>query len=267
MRQCLTFPPFSLYRQHRRHRERSRDRSPSRDDDRYRRRSTSRGDERASLRNSRDRDRDRSRDRERDAERDRRPRSRERDREREGEQLRPLGATGASRTVRKGKGLTEEQRDDFEDLLRGLTTHRQRIRDVMGFAIDNSEAAGEIVQVLTEALTLDETPIPTKIARLFLVSDILHNSTAAVRNAHAYRSLYVSFVLSLSLSFAPADSARLEQVSEAVAKRVRELQHGAAQRGGTYVGRAAEGAGDARPARVGSLERLPAAIPGHPPRT
>lgn len=103
--------------------------------------------------------------------------------------------------MRKGKGLTEEQRDDFEDLLRGLTTHRQRIRDVMGFAIDNSEAAGEIVQVLTEALTLDETPIPTKIARLFLVSDILHNSTAAVRNAHAYRSLYVSFVLSFSLSF------------------------------------------------------------------
>jgi ADP-ribosylglycohydrolase len=102
--------------------------------------------------------------------------------------------------VRKGKGLTEEQRDDFEDLLRGLTTQRQRIRDVMGFAIDNSEAAGEIVQVLTEALTLDETPIPTKIARLFLVSDILHNSTAAVRNAHAYRSLYVSFVLSFSLS-------------------------------------------------------------------
>jgi hypothetical protein len=154
----------------------------------------------------------------------------------------------------------------------------------MGFAIDNSEAAGEIVQVLTEALTLDETPIPTKIARLFLVSDILHNSTAAVRNAHAYRSLYVSFVLSfflslflflcffycfslvLVLAFALADLARLEQVSETVAKRVRELQHGAAQRVRAYVGRAAEGAGDARPARVGSLERLPAAFPDHPPR-
>jgi hypothetical protein len=102
------------------------------------------------------------------------------------------GATGASRTVRKGKGLSEGQRDDFEDLLRGLNTHRPRIRDAMGFAIDNSEAASEIVQVLTEALTLDETPIPIKIARLFLVSDILHNSTAAVRNAHAYRSLYAS---------------------------------------------------------------------------
>lgn len=106
--------------------------------------------------------------------------------------------------MRKGKGLTEEQRDDFEDLLRGLTTHRQRIRDVMGFAIDNSEAAGEIVQVLTEALTLDETPIPTKIARLFLVSDILHNSTAAVRNAHAYRSLFQKQLPNVFESFSTA---------------------------------------------------------------
>ena len=40
----------------------------------------------------------------------------------------------------------------------------------------------------TEALTLDETPAPKKIARLFLVSDILHNSSAAVPNASSYRS-------------------------------------------------------------------------------
>ena len=38
-----------------------------------------------------------------------------------------------------------------------------------------------MVEILTEALTLAETPFPTKIARLFLASDILHNSTAPVR--------------------------------------------------------------------------------------
>ena len=46
----------------------------------------------------------------------------------------------------------------------------------------------QIVEILTDALTLSETPIPTKVARLFLTSDVLHNSTAPVRNASRYRS-------------------------------------------------------------------------------
>ena len=46
----------------------------------------------------------------------------------------------------------------------------------------------QIVEILTDALTLSETAIPTKVARLFLASDVLHNSTAPVRNASRYRS-------------------------------------------------------------------------------
>lgn len=88
--------------------------------------------------------------------------------------------------------------------------------EAMGFAIDHSESSAEIVTVVVESLSLTETPVPTKIARLFLVSgihkkkkkknhaqknrsrsftldtllDILHNCTAAVPNASSYRSLY-----------------------------------------------------------------------------
>ena len=43
--------------------------------------------------------------------------------------------------------------------------------------------------MLTDALSLPETPVPLKVARLLLASDILHNSTAPVRNASRYRSL------------------------------------------------------------------------------
>ena len=43
--------------------------------------------------------------------------------------------------------------------------------------------------MLSDALSLPETPVPVKVARLLLVSDILHNSTAPVRNASRYRSL------------------------------------------------------------------------------
>eukprot|EP00891_Asterochloris_glomerata_P009463 jgi/Astpho2/9463/Aster-x1581 len=88
----------------------------------------------------------------------------------------------------KDKPLPETQQDRFEDLLRALTLERADICDAMVFALDNSDSAYEVVEILTDALTLSETPVPTKVARLFLVSDILHNSTAAVRNASRYRN-------------------------------------------------------------------------------
>jgi hypothetical protein len=53
----------------------------------------------------------------------------------------------------------------------------------MVFALENADAAADVVEVLEEALTLPETSPATKLARLFLVNDILHNSTAPVRNA------------------------------------------------------------------------------------
>lgn len=99
-------------------------------------------------------------------------------------------AAGRSRRVETERTLTDAQRDEFEDMLRALTLERAQIKEAMGFALDNADAAGEIVEVLTESLTLKETPIPTKVARLMLVSDILHNSSAPVKNASAYRTKF-----------------------------------------------------------------------------
>ncbi|KAK9065665.1 hypothetical protein SSX86_015066 [Deinandra increscens subsp. villosa] len=99
-------------------------------------------------------------------------------------------AAGKSRRVEAERTLTDAQRDEFEDMLRALTLERIQIKEAMGFALDNADAAGEIVEVLTESLTLKETPIPTKVARLMLVSDILHNSSAPVKNASAYRTKF-----------------------------------------------------------------------------
>ncbi|KAK9077816.1 hypothetical protein SSX86_006154 [Deinandra increscens subsp. villosa] len=99
-------------------------------------------------------------------------------------------AAGRSRRVEVERTLNDAQRDEFEDMLRALTLERIQIKEAMGFALDNADAAGEIVEVLTESLTLKETPIPTKVARLMLVSDILHNSSAPVKNASAYRTKF-----------------------------------------------------------------------------
>ncbi|KAJ9184109.1 hypothetical protein P3X46_007881 [Hevea brasiliensis] len=110
-------------------------------------------------------------------------------------------AAGKSRRVDPERTLTDPQRDEFEDMLRALTLERSQIKDAMGFALDNADAAGEIVEVLTDSLTLKETPIPTKVARLMLVSDILHNSSAPVKNASAYRTKFEATLPDIMESF------------------------------------------------------------------
>ncbi|XVE97321.1 hypothetical protein REPUB_Repub03eG0009600 [Reevesia pubescens] len=110
-------------------------------------------------------------------------------------------AAGRSRRVEPERTLTDPQRDEFEDMLRALTLERSQIKEAMGFSLDNADAAGEIVEVLTESLTLKETPIPTKVARLMLVSDILHNSSAPVKNASAYRTKFEATLPDIMESF------------------------------------------------------------------
>ncbi|KAL6533827.1 Protein rrc1 [Orobanche hederae] len=110
-------------------------------------------------------------------------------------------AAGKSKRVEVERTLTDAQRDDCEDMLRALTLERSQIKEAMGFALDNADAAGEVVEVLTESLTLKETPIPTKVARLMLVSDILHNSSAPVKNASAYRTKFEATLPDIMESF------------------------------------------------------------------
>uniref|UniRef100_A0A2P2MP22 RNA recognition motif-containing family protein n=3 Tax=Rhizophora mucronata TaxID=61149 RepID=A0A2P2MP22_RHIMU len=110
-------------------------------------------------------------------------------------------AAGRSRRLDPERTLTDQQRDEFEDMLRALTLERSQIREAMGFALDNADAAGEIVEVLTESLTLKETPIPTKVARLMLVSDVLHNCSAPVKNASAYRTKFEATLPDVMESF------------------------------------------------------------------
>jgi len=41
-------------------------------------------------------------------------------------------------------GLSEEQRDELEDMLRGLTLEREHVKRAMTFALDNAEAANDV---------------------------------------------------------------------------------------------------------------------------
>ncbi|XP_041419321.1 U2 snRNP-associated SURP motif-containing protein isoform X2 [Xenopus laevis] len=91
--------------------------------------------------------------------------------------------------IKKGS-LKEEQRDKLEELLRGLTPRKNDIGEAMAFCLNHAEAAEEIVDCITESLSILKTPLPKKIARLYLVSDVLYNSSAKVANASYYRKYF-----------------------------------------------------------------------------
>jgi U2-associated protein SR140 len=90
----------------------------------------------------------------------------------------------------KKGGLTESQRDRLEDMLRNLTPERVKVGDAMVWCLDHADSAEEVVECIAESLSILQTPIPKKIARLFLISDILHNCSARVPHASFYRKMF-----------------------------------------------------------------------------
>ena len=83
--------------------------------------------------------------------------------------------------------LSIAQRNRLEDLIRHLTPERSKIADAMIFCIEHADAADEICDCISESLQNPETAIHKKIARIYLVSDILNNCTVKVQNASFFR--------------------------------------------------------------------------------
>ncbi|KAI8381439.1 uncharacterized protein BYT42DRAFT_566518 [Radiomyces spectabilis] len=81
-------------------------------------------------------------------------------------------------------------RQRLEILLRQVTFKRGTIARAMAFAIDHADAADEVIDLVIKSLLLPETPLSVKLARLYLVSDILHNSSVHVPNAWKYRQSF-----------------------------------------------------------------------------
>ncbi len=90
-----------------------------------------------------------------------------------------------------GTQLSMEDRDRFNWLVRRkLTISRESICSAMAFCFEKSGAAQEIANLLKDTL-MDEAPhvtVDMRIARLYLLSDILFNSQQpGVKNAFIYR--------------------------------------------------------------------------------
>jgi U2-associated protein SR140 len=100
--------------------------------------------------------------------------------------------------------LSNTQRDRLEDLIRGLTPERSKIGEAMVFCIEHSDAAEEVVDCITESLSNSSTLITKKIARLYLVSDILHNCGVKVNNASFYRKAFESRLVDIVIEIKKA---------------------------------------------------------------
>lgn len=88
----------------------------------------------------------------------------------------------------KEKGtLSDSQREKLEDVLRNLLPEKPKIGDAMVFCLEHADAAEEVVSCIAESLAISETPLHKKIARVYLISDILHNCTARVANVSFFR--------------------------------------------------------------------------------
>ena len=59
----------------------------------------------------------------------------------------------------------------------------------MIFCIENAEKAEEIVESLFESMSKDDLTLNKKLARLYLISDILYNCSVKVANASNYRKM------------------------------------------------------------------------------
>lgn len=59
--------------------------------------------------------------------------------------------------------LTDEKREEFEDILRNLTTERKSISEAMAFCLDNADHSAEIVYTILESINNLEAPITKKV--------------------------------------------------------------------------------------------------------
>uniref|UniRef100_A0A0K0DII3 RRM domain-containing protein n=1 Tax=Angiostrongylus cantonensis TaxID=6313 RepID=A0A0K0DII3_ANGCA len=87
--------------------------------------------------------------------------------------------------------LRKSQRKKLEQLLRELTPESDSIGDAMVWCADHATCAREICDCIYESLTIDETPLHKKIARLYLISDLLANAASrGVRDVFYFRQYF-----------------------------------------------------------------------------
>eukprot|EP01156_Anaeramoeba_ignava_P019589 Anaeramoba_ignava/a96980_11.p1 GENE.a96980_11~~a96980_11.p1 ORF type:complete len:223 (-),score=91.04 a96980_11:82-750(-) len=84
--------------------------------------------------------------------------------------------------------MDNEIKQELIEMLQTISAERQKIKEGMEFVLDHPENVEEMIEMIKKSLTIFETPLKLKIARLYLLSDILHNTcSTSILNAPTFR--------------------------------------------------------------------------------
>jgi len=100
--------------------------------------------------------------------------------------------TTKSRTNRN-QNLDSREEKEVRALLRNATCKRISVSSAMTWSLDRPKQAECIAKIIIESLLLMETPWQTKLARLYIVNDILANTASAlIGGSQHYRTIFES---------------------------------------------------------------------------
>lgn len=103
------------------------------------------------------------------------------------------GMTGAQierakKERRRAHVLSEDDIEDFENLLQALSVSNCSVREALGFVMDRAEGVVEMIDLIRDSILLPTLTIASKVARLYLLSDLLHNSMSQLKHASSFRT-------------------------------------------------------------------------------
>ena len=107
------------------------------------------------------------------------------------------GGGGKNASEPKSDKLRTSSKAELEEMIKNLTPEKAKVGDAMVFCLELADHAEEIVDCIVESLSMPSTPIPKKLARLYLVSDLLYNSSARVKRASDYRKFFQPKILGI----------------------------------------------------------------------
>ncbi|KHJ46177.1 hypothetical protein D918_03841 [Trichuris suis] len=83
--------------------------------------------------------------------------------------------------------LSSDQRRELDSMLKVLNLERKQVGNGMMWCVEHCEAAEEVIEIIAASFSDPDLPLLRKIARLYLLSDILANCTAKVLHVSLYR--------------------------------------------------------------------------------